>query len=315
MTSARVPRVVLVTRPTHIDRRVARHGTPAQAELFQRARGAGRPTPGGSPTAPVQETIAEVDARNSEFELALTTVMNAIPVQWRRNRIDRADLDRFLFEPDDIVVALGQDGLVANVAKYLAGQPVIGLNPAPHLYEGVLVPHPPEAAEELLHVAAAGKGTYQERTMVEAGLDDGQRLVALNELFVGHRTHQSARYRLTWGKATERHSSAGLSAGSGTGATGWARSIHRERASTLPLPEPTSGDLVLFVREAWPSVATGTSLTQAIVPEGRAVEVVSEMDDDGVIFGDGIETDRIEFSWGRRATLRAAATRLRVLVG
>ena len=49
--------------------------------------------------------------------------------------------------------------------------------------------------------------------------------------------------------------------------------------------------------------------------EGRAVEVVSEMDDDGVIFGDGIETDRIEFSWGRRVTLRAAATRLRLLVG
>src|SRR5204862_6650620 len=132
--------------------------------------------------------------------------------------------------------------------------------------------------------------------MVEADLDDGQRLVALNELFVGHRTHQSARYRLTWGKETERHSSSGLITATGTGATGWARSIHRERASKLTLPAPTSGDLVLFVREAWPSVATGTSLTQAIVPAGGAVEVVSEMDDDGVIFGDGIETDRIEFS-------------------
>lgn len=42
----------------------------------------------------------------------------------------RGDLDRFLFEPDDIVLALGQDGLVANVAKYLDGQPVIGSNPS-----------------------------------------------------------------------------------------------------------------------------------------------------------------------------------------
>ncbi len=300
MSSVRVPRVVLVTRPTDLDRLVARHGTRAQAEFFLKTRA---------------QSIGELEARQTAFDQALTTVMNAIPAQWRRNRIDRANLDRFLFEPDDIVVALGQDGLVANVAKYLDGQPVIGLNPAQDLYPGVLVPHRPESAEELLHIVAAGTGRYQERTMVEADLDDGQRLVALNEIFVGHRTHQSARYRITWEKRTERHSSSGLIAATGTGATGWARSIHRERASHLTLPAPTSGELALFVREAWPSVATGTSLTEALVPAGGAVEVVSEMDDDGAIFGDGIESDRIEFSWGRRATLRTAATRLRLLAG
>jgi hypothetical protein len=39
--------------------------------------------------------------------------------------------------------------------------------------------------------------------MVQAELDDGQRLLALNEIFVGHRTHQSARYRLGFGRASE----------------------------------------------------------------------------------------------------------------
>ena len=39
----------------------------------------------------------------------------------------------------------------------------------------------------------------QERTMVRAALDDGQELRALNEVFLGHRTHQSARYELTVG--------------------------------------------------------------------------------------------------------------------
>lgn len=300
MTSARVPRVVLVTRPTDFERLVARHGTRAQAEFFLRTRG---------------QSIAEVEARHAAFERALTAVTSAIPVAWRRSRVARADLDRFLFEPDDVVVALGQDGLVANVAKYLTGQPVIGLNPAPDLYPGVLVPHRPEAAEELLHVAVSAGGTYEERTMVEAGLDDGQRLVALNEIFVGHRSHQSARYRLTWGKETERQSSSGVITATGTGATGWARSIDRERERHVALPTPTSGQLVWFVREAWPSVATGTTLTEAVVAAGAAVEITSEMDEDGVIFGDGIETDRLEFSWGRRVTLRAAATRLRLLVG
>lgn len=300
MSTTRVPRAVLVTRPTDYERLVARHGTRAQAEFFLQARG---------------QSLREVEARHASFQHALTMVMNAIPVQWRRNRIDRADLDRFLFEPDDVVVPVGQDGLVANVAKYLAGQPVIGINPAPHLYEGILVPHSPEAAAELLRLAASDKGRYDARTMVEAGLDDGQRLVALNEIFVGHRTHQSARYRLTWGKQTERHSSSGVIAASGTGATGWARSIQRERAHGVTLPSATSGELVFFVREAWPSVATGTSVTQAIVAQGLALEITSEMDEDGVIFGDGIETDRLEFSWGRRVTLRAAADRLRLLVG
>jgi NAD kinase len=298
MAAARLPRAVLVTRPTDYERLVARHGTRAQADFFLRTRG---------------QSIEAVEERHEAFGKALVSVLNAVPPSWRQSRVGRADLDRFLFEPDDIVVALGQDGLGANVAKYLAGQPVIGLNPARDLYEGVLVRHRPEDAAELLRLAAAGGGRYEARAMVEAVLDDGQRLVALNEIYVGHRTHQSSRYRIFWEDRSERHSSSGIITATGTGATGWSRSIHRERANAVALPLPTSGDLVYFVREAWPSVATGTSLTQGVVPEGHVVEVVSEMDEDGVIFGDGIESDRIEFSWGRKATVRTAATRLRLL--
>jgi NAD kinase len=290
--------VVVVTRATELELLIARHGTRSQAEFFLKTRG---------------QSIDAVAKRHATFESALTTTMNAIPVQWRRNRIDRGDLDRFLFEPDDVVVALGQDGLVANVAKYLAGQPVIGLNPAPDLYEGVLVRHQPEDAPKLMQAAAMQQAACESRTMVEAILDDGQRLVALNEIFVGHRSHQSARYHIDWNGARERHSSSGVITATGTGATGWARSIHHERSSRLPLPAPTSGELTFFVREAWPSVASGTSITESIVAEGRALAITSEMDEGGVIFGDGIEGDRLEFSWGRRVELRAAKTRLRLL--
>ena len=34
----------------------------------------------------------------------------AISTDWRRGAVERTDLDRFLFEPGDIVVAVGQDG-------------------------------------------------------------------------------------------------------------------------------------------------------------------------------------------------------------
>src|SRR6266700_6241111 len=49
-------------------------------------------------------------------------------------------LPNFVFGPEDIVVALGQDGLVANTLKYLNGQPLVGVNPDPRRYDGQLLP-------------------------------------------------------------------------------------------------------------------------------------------------------------------------------
>ena len=126
---------------------------------------------------------------------------------------------------------------------------------------------------------AAGRAEVEERTMVTARLDDGESLLALNEIFVGHRSHQSARYRLRLGAQEERQSSSGLIVATGTGATGWARSINRGRARPLPLPTPTDPALALFVREPFPSVSTGTRVDGAVVDGRGKVEVVSEMDD------------------------------------
>ena len=228
--------------------------------------------------------------------------------------MQRDDLDRFLFEPGDVVVALGQDGLVANVAKYLGGQPVIGLNPDPERYEGILVPHPPAAAPDLIRAAGLGGGDFEHRSMVVARTPDGRELVALNEIFVGHRSHQSARYVIELSGESESHSSSGLILATGTGATGWARSIARQRSSGLSMPQPEDRALVFFVREAWPSVATGTDLTEGVITEEGTLRVTSRMDA-GVVFGDGIETDTLEFGWGRRVELRLASRTLRLMRG
>lgn len=293
-----VPRVVVVTRASEYSALLARHGTEPQARFFLEQRG---------------QSLDAIRKRHQRWTAALDAVSQSIPPEWRRARVNRPELSRFLFEPADLVVATGQDGLVANLAKYLQGQMVLGINPDAEQFDGVLVPHPPQRAPELLRAMAAGRAEVEERTMVTARLDDGETLLALNEIFVGHRSHQSARYRLRLGAQEERQSSSGLIVATGTGATGWARSINRERARPLALPKPTDAALALFVREPFPSVSTGTSVDGAVVDGRVKVEVVSEMDDGGVVFGDGIEDDRLDFAWGMRLRIAVAEQRLNLV--
>jgi hypothetical protein len=270
-----VPRVVIVTRSTPYEALLERHATRGQAQFFLKNRG---------------EDIEVVEAGHRRFQHALGVVLQSIPLKWRRAQVDH--------------------GLVANVAKYLEGQAVIGINPLPEEYDGILVPHPAEAAPDLIAGVAKGRVALEDRTMAEAKLDDGQSLLALNEIFIGHRTHQSARYRLTVGDEEERHSSSGLIVSTGTGATGWARSINLSRGNVVELPEPTDKSLAFFVREAFPSVVTGTEVTCGLIGRGRVLAVISEMNEGGVIFGDGIEDDHLDFAWGQNVQVQVARSSL-----
>lgn len=288
-------RCVLIERTTEYAELLARHGTREQARFFLEQRGL---------------RIEDVERRHAATEEARRLVLGAVPADWRRANVERAELDRFLFEPDDVVVVLGQDGLVANAAKYLDGQPVIGLNPDAARNPGVLVPHPPEAAADLIRDVEHGREQVERRTMARAELDDGQVLHALNELFVGHRTHQSARYALTFRGETERQSSSGVIVTTGTGATGWAASIVNGRRVPLELPRPTDPWLAFFVREAWPSPGTGTTLTQGTFSPPEEVAIACELGEGGVVFADGIEADRLEPQWGQTVTVTRADRRL-----
>ncbi|MFJ5516575.1 hypothetical protein ACIQB4_05875 [Streptomyces griseoluteus] len=291
------PRAVLVHRTTEYEELVARHGTHGQAAFFLSSRG---------------RDIEEVAERHRRARRALAEVTAAVPLNWRQALLERADLDRFLFAPEDTVVVVGQDGLVANAAKYLDGQPVIGIDTDPGRNPGVLVRHRPRDAAALL--ASAG-GALDELTMVEAVTDDTQRLVALNEIYLGAPGHQTARYRLGLDGdrgVVETQASSGVLVGTGTGATGWLRSVWQERGGTLALPAPTEDRLLWFVREAWPSPVTGTSLVGGGLTASAALTLTVESDH-LIAFGDGIESDALQLTWGQTVRVGVCGRRLRLV--
>lgn len=291
------PRVVFVTRESDLEQLIARHGTRNQARFFLETRG---------------QRIEDLEAPHAGLTEALGAARAATPADWRQTLLKRADFDRFLFGPEDIIVAVGQDGLVANVAKYLNGQPVLGINPSPERYDGVLVRLKAGQLKDLLPATAAQAVSLEERCMVEARLDNGESLLALNEIFVGHRSHQSARYRIETPEGGENQSSSGLIVASGTGVTGWARSILEATGQQLALA-PEERAIAYLVREPFPSVATGTTLRGGKLVD-TAVTITSRMGDGGVIFADGIEKDFVGFDWGRRVEVGTAARTLRLVL-
>ncbi len=295
---ALAPRVVLVHRRTEYTELLARHATRGQAEFFLASRG---------------RSIDDVKARHDSLQVSLALVSGSLPDDVRQARVERGDLDRYVFSPEDIIVIVGQDGLVANVAKYLDGQPVIGIDPEPGRNAGVLVPHGAGEAAELIAAVIAGRASTESRAMVQATLDDGQKLIALNELYVGDDGHQSSRYVVTTPAGeTERQSSSGVIIATGTGSTGWAASIASDRGLAEILPAPDSAVLGWYIREAWPSRSTGRTLTAGLLGEGEHLEFVVESDT-LVAFGDGIEDDYLAVSWGQRLTVGVSDRRLNLV--
>ncbi len=295
--STNTPRVVFVTRETEYELLIARHATREQARFFLRTRG---------------ESLEDVETIHERLQATLRRGRAAVPDGWRQAKVRRADLDRFLFTPDDIVVTVGQDGLIANVAKYLDGQPVLGVNPAPDLYDGVLVRLKVEQLSKLLPAAVENDVATERRTMVEAELDSGERLLALNEIFIGHRSHQSARYEIETAGTSELQSSSGVIVTSGTGATGWARSISEATGLVLPL-DPQERALAFMVREPFPSRTTGTVLRAGKLAEAN-LTIRSRMNDGGTVFADGMEQDHLLFDYGRRLSIRPAERVLHLVV-
>jgi len=226
-------------------------------------------------------------------------------------------------------VVLGQDGLVVNAAKYLNGQPIVALNPDPRRIDGVLLPFEVSNATYAINLALSNAKVWRDVTMAQAQLNDGQRLLAVNDLFVGARTHVSARYRLCFQGREEDQSSSGLIVSTGAGSTGWYRAILAGAAgiiqSLVDSPEIRNVKnqyvipweqraLVFNVREPFVSKTSGGEVVHGTIVEDQLLKIVSKMPQNGVIFSDGVEEDRLDFNSGAIVEISLADRTLSLVV-
>ena len=167
-------KVILVTRKTRLEDLIRKYNTAEQAKFYIEHLG-----------ADFSDYIREDEA----YKKAVAAVVQAAEAYARVQRIDREFLPNMIFGRQDIVIAVGQDGLVANILKYLDGQPLIGVNPEPDRWDGVLLPFEAGDTERVLLQTLKGNGNVREITMALARTRDGQAMLSVNDLFVGQKTH------------------------------------------------------------------------------------------------------------------------------
>lgn len=297
-------KIILVTRKTRLEELVAKYNTVSQAKFYVEHLGA---------------DFSDYVAEHEKYRECIRQAEVALQRICRVQIIDRAFLPNFLFGPQDTVVALGQDGLVANTLKYLSGQPLLGVNPDRKRWDGVLLPFDVKDLETIVPEVFNGRRKVQEVTMAKAQLNNGQCIYGVNDIFIGPKSHTSARYTIQIQGKREQHSSSGIIVSTGLGSTGWLKSL-RAGASAIAgaagakrEPEarsPWDADYLHFtVREPFPSKTSAASLVFGKVTRESTLMLTSLMPEHGVIFSDGIESDYLEFNSGIVAELGLAEKR------
>jgi NAD kinase len=300
-------KIVLVTRRTRLDDLIARFNTVSQAKFYVEHLGA---------------DFSDYLHEHELYRASVAAAISAMETIGRLHVLDRSFLPNFIFGDDDTVVVLGQDGLVANTVKYTTTQQVVGVNPDPARWEGVLLPFAVSDLEGILPEVFARRRSIKEVTMAKAELNDGQTLYAVNDLFIGVRSHTSARYTISVGQQIEQHSSSGLIVSTGLGSTGWFRSLMTGAARVaseasggkVDIQPPggfawDSDYLYYTVREPFPSKTSSASLVFGKITIERPLKLISQTPEVGVIFSDGIESDFVAFNSGTQATITIAEKR------
>lgn len=303
-------KLVVITRKTRLEELVYRFNTKAQARFYIEHSGG---------------DYKDYEQEHENYVRSLETLRRQFSALAMKSQfVDRMYLPNFVFSASDLVIVVGQDGLVANTAKYAGRQPIIGLNPDPERYDGILVPAKVKELKAIVQMVQQDSALVREVALAQVRLNDGQKLLAFNDFFVGARSHVSARYRLEYCGRSESQSSSGIIVSTGAGSTGWLSSVFNMVSSVneflgLPGRHPAkmsweNPQLMFIVREPFISRHSSADIVAGRLQEGQELVIESRMPAGGTIFSDGIESDFIAFDSGCIARIGVAPERARLIV-
>lgn len=228
-------KLILVKRRTRLEELVVRYNTVQQAQFYIERLGA---------------DFSDYMEEDRRYHHSVQQAQQQLSQLGRVQTIDREHVPNFIFGAQDIVVVIGQDGLVANTLKYVTEQPLIGVNPDPMRWDGVLLPFTVEDLSLIIPDVIRKRRSLKEVTLAKVELNDGQYLYGVNDLFIGRKTHVSARYEVRMGSSVEQQSSSGVIVSTGMGSTGWFKSV-------------LAGAAGVVSSEAWQHIQSG----EAFIPD------------------------------------------------
>lgn len=299
---------IIVKSKTRLESLIERFNTKAQAKFYIESLGG---------------DFNDYEVEHEKFYESLIQVQTQLSKVIKNKTIDRLFLPSYIFAKNNLIVILGQDGLVANTAKYSKQCPIIAINPDTQRYDGILLPF--NTNDFMLGINNVLSNNYKYKTykFAEAKLNDGQKLLAFNDIFIGTVSHTSAKYKITFNNVSEYHSSSGLIISTKAGATGWLSSICNmafnfvnlfDKNVKIKYPNIKDNELFFTVREPFKSVKTQIGLTVGIIKNQTELIIESLMPIGGVIFSDGIETDFIQFNSGSIVKIKISSESVKLVL-
>ena len=291
---------IIVKNKTRLESLIERFNTKAQAKFYIEKLGG---------------NFEDYELEHETFHSSLNKLQTQLSKVIKYKILERSFISSFIFSERNVIIVIGQDGLVANTAKYSKGIPIVAVNPDKQRYDGVLLPF--DTSDFVAGVENVITKQLHTKTMrfAEAILNDGQRLLAFNDLFIGASSHVSARYKITFGPNTEEQSSSGLIVSTTAGSTGWLSSVFNmaygitglfEKNLKPKQPRIKDNELLFAVREPFQSIRTQTGITSGLITSKHILKIESLMPSNGIIFSDGIEADFLKFNSGSIATIGVA---------
>lgn len=294
---------VIIVNKTRLESLIERFNTKSQAKFYIEHNGG---------------DFLDYEVEHTVFKDSLNEVIKAFSENFKCKVIERSFLPNYIFTEKDLPIILGQDGLVANTAKYVNGLPMFAINPDLVRYDGVLLPYNIVNFKEAIPDLVRDDFNCDDITMAKATLNNGQTLLAFNDFFVGPSSHISARYSIKLGDEVEKQSSSGIIISTGAGSTGWLSSICNQVSGMAEVDSriEMSWDmdkLYFVVREPFKSRYSSVDLISGYIDDNNPLVIESFMPQKGVIFSDGIEKDFLNFNSGAIVTIGLADSKAHLI--